>query len=508
MFSSWVHGVLSPSRRRRRPERASTIRRRRFQPRLEFLEDRRLLIAGTVDLTFGNLGVTAPDNDASAVAIVAEGDGKILLLDQTQAGYNLLRFNTDGTLDATFGDQGKVTATLGPGTAVSALGVLSDGSIEVAGQASTNQQSSLEVARFNYNGTPDTTFGNSGLAQFTLGDGTASSLNFAAQDMVIDASGDVVVDGTSGNALAVVRLNAAGNLDDSFGSNGMVTATLGGAAQAGGLALQPGGQIVVTGFVGNNLAVVRYNGDGSLDTTFGNGGFVSTCRCRGRPWLARMWPLAPAMERSWWLQTPSPASNPKWSPGAGTDQFLLFRFNADGSPDAGFGQQGEVSSSSEYYVYSADQQIGHSVAVQEDGEILVTGDSYFSGTFVSRYAADGSLDPTFGNGGGVSLSTDWGNTGLAIAPALAIQGDGQLVVASDSSTWDGVAHQTGVVVTRLQATSDLRPQQFGSEDAFRQYLIDKTVQQYSSLFGKEQSIITAPRRGRRLGRRPGHLLYH
>src|SRR5580704_17165394 len=107
MFKSWTNRILSVSRRGRKNGRPSASQRRRYQPRLDLLEDRRLLSAGAFDPTFGANGVTAPDANATAKAIVVEADGKILVLDQTHTGYDLLRYNTDGTFDNSFGVGGK-----------------------------------------------------------------------------------------------------------------------------------------------------------------------------------------------------------------------------------------------------------------------------------------------------------------------------------------------------------------------------------------------------------------
>src|SRR4051812_31337435 len=120
-----------------------------YQPQLEVLEDRRLLSAGAVDPTFGHHGVTAPDLDTTARAIVTLGDGKIVVLDQSALGYDLLRYNADGTPDSTFGVNGKVAATFGTGTTVFGLAVLNDGHLVVGGDHLDDQTTFLDLARFN-----------------------------------------------------------------------------------------------------------------------------------------------------------------------------------------------------------------------------------------------------------------------------------------------------------------------------------------------------------------------
>src|SRR5438093_823594 len=96
----------SKARGRRSPgdRRSALPPRVRFRPQAEILEDRMLPSAGAVDPTFGQNGLVTVNSDAMALAIVVEGDGKIVVLDQSQAGYDILRLNADGSWDATFGD--------------------------------------------------------------------------------------------------------------------------------------------------------------------------------------------------------------------------------------------------------------------------------------------------------------------------------------------------------------------------------------------------------------------
>ncbi len=102
---------------------------------------------------------------------------------------------------------------------------------------------------------------------------------------------------------------------------------------------------------------------------------------------------------------------------------------------------------------------------------------------VIRYDADGTLDLTYGNGGSaVGVVHLWADGN--VQPVLALQGDGAVVVASETGNWDNEGYHVDAIVTRLGADNDIRPTQFGSEDAFRQYLIDQAIQQYSYLFGQ------------------------
>lgn len=435
--------------------------RDRFRPHLELLEDRNLLSAGAIDPTFGQNGTTPPDFDAAATAVVVAGDGKIVVLGQTQVGYEIRRYHANGSPDATFGDQGQVAATFGDDTVVVNLAVLGDGRIVVGG---SSEQSSLSVARFNPDGSPDSTFSEDGLTEFALG--------LTVADMAVRGNSVVVV-GTAGTDVVVVRLNADGNLDQSFDGDGLATTPLGADARAGGVALQTDGKIVVTGFGGGELTLLRYRADGSLDPTFDGDGVVSA----GLPGATFAGSQVAVDGNSGQLVVTADSftvhnSYADWD--HGQEFFNLFRFNGDGSPDAGFGTAGQVSRSAWRSFVAADKGNTQDVVLQSDGKILVGGNSYGT-ALVTRYHPDGALDLGYGNGGSAVVSSSWW-LGDA-SPALALQGDGKVVVASDADT--------GLVLTRLEADSDIRPARFESAAAFRQHLIEQAVRQYSGLFGRD-----------------------
>jgi uncharacterized delta-60 repeat protein len=176
--------------------------------------------------------------------------------------------------------------------------------------------------------------------------------------------------------IALVRYNQDGSADTSFGSGGIVTAAL--TSEARDLALQPNGKIVVVGQsrtsfdVAMHFAVVRCNPDGSLDATFGTGGTVTTDLG-----------VAHSVE----LQ----AEGKIVVAGTIDGDFALMRYNPDGSVDDTFGTDGKVIT----------DLVDNRLALQPDGKILVAGSSS-NGTdsdfALARYNPDGSLDASFGGG--------------------------------------------------------------------------------------------------------------
>jgi uncharacterized delta-60 repeat protein len=198
--------------------------------------------------------------------------------------FALARFDANGHLDTTFGSRGKVITSFGSHANADTAGMTieADGKIVVAG---TVGYSDFGVARYNANGSLDTAFGTGGLVTTSFG----APATAIAAGVVVQPDGKVVVAGSVTNEvtlrsdIALVRYNLNGSLDTSFGTGGEVLTNFGAkfSPTASGLTLQSDGRIVVTGtFIdstgADDFGVVQYNADGSLDTSFGTGGLVTT----------------------------------------------------------------------------------------------------------------------------------------------------------------------------------------------------------------------------------------
>jgi inhibitor of cysteine peptidase len=490
---SWSSGRVG-SRKRRRPARHAG-----FKPQAELLEDRCVPTAGAIDPTFGHNGTLTLDTNYVAKAVVVEGDEKIVVLAQAGANFEILRFNTAGQADTTFGNSGKVTGTWGDGTDVVSLAVIGDGSVVIAGSHTVQQVtlwvSYLDVAEYNSDGTANSKFGTGGLAEISLGGGDAVSTSHhsAVTGMAIDGNGNIVAAASTSHFISVFRLTPSGSEDTTFGGTGVVTTTIGDQTQAGGLAIQSDNRIVVTGFSDGNLELMRYNTDGSLDGNFGASGIVSAA-LSGQSFAgahvaiegsdgalaatADSYVVTPHTY-TWWDGSQNQTSTYYTT----TAYFALFRFNADGTADSSFGKGGQVDVTSPGYYWQSYSPTVHTLALQDDGKILVAGNAYYSTAFVTRYNVDGTLDLTYGNGGTASANS-WWYYGAEGSAALALQGDGKVVLASSSSAWVNGAYVPVLTLVRFEADSDLRPAPFGSEDALRDYLIQQAVQQYQWEFGQ------------------------
>ena len=195
----------------------------------------------------------------------------------------MARYNTDGTLDATFGSSGKV---IGGGNWANAVAIQTDDKIVAAGYNRVIGNMSFSLARYNTDGSLDTTFGTSGTVNTAfLGFDDASAVAIQANGKIVAVGGS---QGNGAKVFALARYNPDGALDMGFGAGGKVTTAIGtiwDAANA--LAVQADGKIVAVGSSeispgdfatgpATVYALARYNTDGSLDTKFGTDGKVTT----------------------------------------------------------------------------------------------------------------------------------------------------------------------------------------------------------------------------------------
>jgi|GEM_PF-1067578 len=301
---------------------------------------------GSLDTSFGVGGhiVTAiGTSDDKANSVVIQADGKILVGGTSIIGgvnlFALVRYDTDGTLDSFFGVNGIVTTSLGTGTdVISSIALQTDGKILAAGYTTTAGNSDFGIVRYNSDGTLDTSFGSGGMVITSVGTG-----NDQIQSVVLQSDGKIVAGGYatfSGDSdFAIVRYNSNGTLDSSFGAGGMVTTAVGSSTDvATSLTMQIDGRILAGGYFHNgsnfDFALVRYNIDGSLDSSFGSGGRVTTTVGTGNDFGSSI-----AIQADGRIL----ASGSAWI-GSSSD-FAIVRYNSNGTIDSSFGSGGRVTTS-------------------------------------------------------------------------------------------------------------------------------------------------------------------
>jgi uncharacterized delta-60 repeat protein len=239
----------------------------------------RLTSNGALDRTFGGDGKVSTDfgpRGGYAASLAIQQDGKIVAAGWAEKrGFALARYNRNGTLDRAFGDGGRVITP--PRGGAQAVAIQADGKIVVCGWTSAGKGAA--VFRYNSDGTLDETFGGDGKVFTALG-----AFDLAVQpDGRIVVAGAAHVPDLTRPVFALARYASDGTLDVSFGVNGIVTTDVspqGKATEAGGVAIQADGKIVAAGTAGpynrSRFVLARYESDGTLDATFGDNGTVTT----------------------------------------------------------------------------------------------------------------------------------------------------------------------------------------------------------------------------------------
>src|SRR5437762_3402075 len=328
--------IRTGPRRRRRPARPAGMRATTRAPRKSSVSMAVALFAtlmasatssaapGSLDTTFGTGGkvTTSFSGSADMNALVVQPDGKLVAAgwDASQSAFGLARYNTNGSLDSTFGTGGTVSTPIGVDTyGASALVLQSDGKLVAAGNAwKDTVDADFAAIRYNANGSLDTTFGTGGEVTTPIGTGANGVSALVRQpDGKLVAAGYASVSGTYD--LALVRYNTDGSLDSTFGTGGKVTTPVGSAGDyVNALVFKSDGKLVAAGNTEastRDFVVVRYNATGTLDTTFGTGGKVITAVGTGDDVA-----FALALQPDGNLVAGGYAAN------AGTDAFALVRY--------------------------------------------------------------------------------------------------------------------------------------------------------------------------------------
>ncbi len=378
---------------------------------------------------------------------------------------------TAGALDTTFDPvdfDGVLIGNLGVATAnvrFTTVTTQADGKILAAGSfdALSNNQQDFVVARFNVDGSLDTTFGVDGSDADSLPDGYIT-FDFSlpagqsiAQDITLDSLGRIIVVGNGPsaanfNSWAIARLTTSGQLDATFNGTGkVVTAWSGSSANVGaeahGVAIDSSDRIIVVGDVRNSSSstefdwgIVRYNTNGSIDTSFGSSG---TGRVTVNFFNSRDVANDVKIQADGKIVVAGYARN-----GTQSDNFAIARFDTNGLLDASFGTGGLVDTNIDPTAFVSQDQAS-SLQIEADGRIVLTGFSNVRpgsvSTFttteftVARYTAAGALDTTFNPTPSASFPSVPGTRRIDFggnkdsAEGVGIQVDGQYVIAGSVS---------------------------------------------------------------------------
>lgn len=359
---------------------------------------------GDLDTSFGDDGlVTTPlgSGDDAVHAIVALPGGKVVAAGSGNAAFSLARYNADGSLDTSFDSDGKAQFVVGPDGEATGIARQTDGKLVVVGSSWNGSAEAFVVARFNANGSVDSGFGSGGKRSFSFG-----ATGDFAESVALAPDGKIAVAGISlsgtpsnqtGAKIAVARLTTSGALDNAFSGDGKATASVGTTFdKARGVVVQPDGKIVAAGD--------SHNADDDHDdfafVRFNENGTPDQSFGTDGGKVVKLTALhddahALAIQPDGKLLAGG-FSNTE-------TKLALVRLTTGGQPDASFSGDGIVTTAVPGYAKAGI----NALAIQPDGRIATAGFAGNGNNFrfaLARYEADGDLDPTFTGGGITTVS--------------------------------------------------------------------------------------------------------
>lgn len=401
---------------------------------------------GTLDNSFGAGGKVKTYSKKDYMggrSVLVQPDGKIIVaggtyyLNRRSGDFTVVRYNRNGALDNSFSHDGIETTDFYSDNDYSTSAVLQpDGKIIIGGIVDSANIRNMAVARYNSNGTLDNTFSGNGKAIIRIFLNTDSK---GIYDVVLQPDGKIVATGFINNDIAIIRLNSDGTSDMTFNSKGWITFDIaGGYDDSYSVALQADGKIVVAGIgtVGapkRDFVVVRLNTDGTPDSTFSSDG--KTTVQAGNNVIYDAKGLA--------IQTDSRiviAGTTIDGTGSATiKQCVLIRLNDDGTLDSNFSDDGKL-------IHNIGSQYDelNDLLVQPDGKLLAIGSVMDSDFAIVRYNNDGTFDSTFNSTG---IFTFRFGTIKCRGSSIALQPDNKIVVTG--SEWGLAGYETSIAVARL-----------------------------------------------------------
>ncbi len=390
--------------------------------------------AGDLDISFSNDGITtvniAAGTDAS-YACILQTDGKIIATGKSITGQNsdfsLVRILQNGQLDPEFGNGGKVLSNFGSNHEYSkAIIMQSDGKIVIGGYRGNSWNYDFALIRYLQNGTVDVDFGINGLVTTDIIE------DDYLYDIEILPDGKFLAVGFTENIsgqidVAIVKYNNDGSIDTSFGINGLVITAIGTSSDYGyTLSLQSDGKFIVSGYykvtsTNHNVFVARYNSDGSLDLSFGTTGIVTfeVSTLKNEIYASE-------------IQADGKIVLSGFTKVGNYFDVLVMRIGSSGILDSSFGSGGIIIKSIGSY-----DDFGRSLIVQPNNKIVISGLSITNNSmnygdfFLCRINSDGTDDLDFGLNGLVVTSIGNGNDDVT---SSLLQVDSMIVLSGYSSS--------------------------------------------------------------------------
>lgn len=351
---------------------------------------------------------TTFNDEANAIALRAGGKpivvGNVTNAQSSTSGtdFGIVAYNADGGLDLGFGSNGFASISFDANDRANAVAVQTNGKILVAGKAANSSHYNLVVVRYNANGTLDNTFGIAGTAilEIDFFDSEATSIAY-------QTDGKILVTGLShdqfndGFFAILARFNANGTIDNTFGTNGMMDLPAGNDYYGKIIKIQQDSKILITCISSSetgNFKLLRLESNGNIDNTFDTDGMVETA-------VGTISSFANSMA----LQSDNKIVVSGSAKVNGIDVFAMVRYNQNGSLDTSFDTDGIVLTN--FYPLKATST---AMAIQPDGKIFLTGkttSTLNSDVVLARYLGNGSLDNSFDSDGIIIQEVGYGNVG-------------------------------------------------------------------------------------------------
>lgn len=428
---------------------------------------------GDLDASFGEGGrafVDFPNDIDVAATVIVQADGKLIVGRENDAvddDFSVLRFNVDGSLDTSFDGDGHTSLDY-PGIKGTTHVVLqqADGKIVAAGESrntSGSDGTAFGLARYNGDGSVDTSFGVGGVVIHKVG-GERDRINSIVQqsDGRLVGAGYTYGGAGVGRDMAFARFNTDGTLDSSFGANGSTVINFyesNGFDEVQWLAQQADGMLIAAGSAApsnpaqiEEMVVVRLTTVGLLDPTFDGDGRISI-DAGGDPSGSNGGNFAEtafaALQSDGKMVLAGTSNSNFWEIDSCTP--ILARLNTDGSLDSSFGIAG-----------AARPGIGacanfHGLAIAPNGDLYLTGgvSGYSGDHFVARIMSNGDLDRSYGVNGVSIVDLGYANHVAGVlygTQSIIRQPDGKIVTVASTSVGD--AGDAQLVVARLLATGN------------------------------------------------------
>ncbi len=396
----------------------------------------RLTTNGVLDTSFGGGdGIVYTDLSSSRdiiYSIFIQPDGKIVVSGDSRISspsayvFAAARYNSDGSLDQSFGDQGFTKIQCGSACFSTSMAVQPDGKIIIGGHGN----GTMYLTRLKSNGTIDSTFSQNGIMSHHMGFFDSRIHDIAVQpDGKIVATGYIAFEGGGANeSYFIARYLPNGVLDTSFAINGVLHDKFNGSNSKGNsIALQPDGKIVIGAYSASKWCLARYHSDGMLDPAFDFDGKIST-----------QIPQRYAGLRALAIQPDGKIISTGSSTATNSNgEFTTVRYNSDGSLDTSFGDAGIKIT---VIATGGAKDYANALAIQSDGKIIAVGgaENNFNqyGIGVVRYLTNLSVginsNPVlcFGGNSGSATVTPFGGT----SPYTYLWSNGQTTASATNLT--------------------------------------------------------------------------